>query len=110
MAGTALGRKEMMKMNCSKCGGLMIFEEFARTATEEKRWLYEGWRCVHCGEIIDPVILLNRKKAKDREAVSGRRKSSRKEIFPISIRLADEVRLNQPFFLKGFFFTSKRGV
>jgi len=23
-------------------------------------WFYPGWRCVHCGEIIDPLILRNR--------------------------------------------------
>ncbi|MBI3358041.1 MAG: hypothetical protein HY037_00380 [Nitrospirae bacterium] len=24
-------------------------------------WFYPGWRCVHCGEVVDPVIYLNRR-------------------------------------------------
>ncbi len=27
----------------------------------ESVWYYPGWRCVHCGEVIDSVISLNRR-------------------------------------------------
>lgn len=59
-------------MRCSKCGGLMSFEEFM-SVTEGMPWSYEGWRCVYCGEIIDPLILFNRMKAKveDEEGVAA---------------------------------------
>ena len=43
-------------MKCSRCGGLMVYENFY---TLEIANLYE-WRCVPCGEIIDKVILENR--------------------------------------------------
>ena len=49
-----------MTMRCAKCGGLMSFEQFMSTESELGPWSYEGWRCFHCGEIIDPLILLNR--------------------------------------------------
>ena len=43
-------------MKCSRCGGLMVYENFY---TLEIANLYE-WRCVPCGEIIDKVVLENR--------------------------------------------------
>lgn len=42
-------------MKCSKCGGMMVFEKFY---SQEDRFF--GWRCISCGEIIDPTILENR--------------------------------------------------
>jgi hypothetical protein len=27
----------------------------------EAVWYYPGWRCVHCGDVIDSVISLNRR-------------------------------------------------
>ena len=38
----------------------MSFEHFMNAASEVLPWSYEGWRCIHCGEIVDPIILLNR--------------------------------------------------
>ena len=55
-------RKECLKrpledaMKCSRCGGLMVYENYY---TLEIANLYE-WRCVPCGEIVDKVILKNR--------------------------------------------------
>jgi len=57
-------------MDCPKCGGRMSFEEFFSSATEVTSWAYAGWRCIHCGEIIDPLILLNRKGNINRKTVS----------------------------------------
>jgi hypothetical protein len=47
-------------MRCARCGGLMNHEWFMNTMSEETSWSYDGWRCVDCGDIIDPLILLNR--------------------------------------------------
>ncbi len=46
-------------MTCSKCGGVMAQEEFY---SSEDSFL--EWRCICCGEIVDPVILENRLKQK----------------------------------------------
>lgn len=55
-------------MRCPRCGGLMNFEYFTNAVSGEMPWSYEGWRCVYCGEVIDPLILLNRmKEAKNLE-------------------------------------------
>jgi hypothetical protein len=54
----------MVKMKCPKCGGVMNFEEFLYGGGGEIPGSYEGWRCVYCGEIVDPLILLNREGSK----------------------------------------------
>ncbi len=43
-------------MKCIKCGGKMFYEKFY---SQEDTFF--GWRCISCGEIIDRVILENRR-------------------------------------------------
>lgn len=43
-------------MKCEKCGGIMAYERFFDPFEE-----YLGWRCIFCGDIVDQVILKNRK-------------------------------------------------
>lgn len=38
--------------HCSRCGGLMVMEQLMDLPAR---------RCVQCGEIVDPVILHNRR-------------------------------------------------
>lgn len=57
-----LAEKELIgSARCVRCRGLMVvergFESMVGTASSEV-WLR---RCVQCGDIIDPVILLNRR-------------------------------------------------
>ncbi len=40
---------------CPKCNGRMAFEKFYGESDS-----YFAWRCVICGDILDPVILLHR--------------------------------------------------
>jgi hypothetical protein len=61
-------------MKCSKCGGLMVYENFY---TLEIANLYE-WRCVPCGEIIDHVILENRSMQGFSTGIKGPRNLARK--------------------------------
>jgi len=42
-------------MKCYRCGSGMNYEKFY--GPHEHFW---GWRCLICGEIVDPVILENR--------------------------------------------------
>ena len=41
--------------NCQRCNGRMAFEKFYGQNN-----VFFGWRCVMCGDILDPVILLHR--------------------------------------------------
>lgn len=49
-------------MKCERCRGIMVSEEFYSPDGE----MFSGWRCIFCGEIVDPVILRNRKIQKTR--------------------------------------------
>jgi hypothetical protein len=46
-------------MQCSRCGGLMVIERFDDFQSTWQFYFY-GLRCLLCGEIIDPLVLLNR--------------------------------------------------
>lgn len=39
---------------CERCGGLIVSEEYDD---------FNGWRCILCGERVDPVILAQRRKS-----------------------------------------------
>lgn len=43
-------------MTCERCGGLSIAMHFG----DGFAWEYDGWRCMNCGNVIDPLIRLNR--------------------------------------------------
>ena len=60
---------------CSRCGGLMTLQKFY--SLSEVFW---GWKCLLCGEIVDPVILENRQngretpaKEKGKDGIKGRK-------------------------------------
>jgi hypothetical protein len=64
---------------CSRCGGLMTLQKFY--SLSEVFW---GWKCLLCGEIIDPVILENRQRwredmTKHKGKVNRKRKSIREQ-------------------------------
>jgi hypothetical protein len=47
-------------MLCPRCGGVMSREYFISREGGSTAQPYEGWRCISCGEVIDPLILRNR--------------------------------------------------
>jgi hypothetical protein len=53
-------------MRCNRCQGLMVFDRFLDVCGEMGRLWFRGWRCLSCGEIVDPVILSNRRTAPPR--------------------------------------------
>ncbi len=42
-------------MRCDRCEGIMSYELFY--GGDGHFW---GWRCLRCGDIVDPIILENR--------------------------------------------------
>ena len=48
--------KEVEIMRCHRCGGMMVYEKFYGDCEH-----FFGWRCIVCGEIVDQVILENRR-------------------------------------------------
>ena len=53
VARTAAVRHEASTDRCHRCGGLMVSEEVFELSSFD-------WRCVSCGQRVDPVILAHR--------------------------------------------------
>jgi hypothetical protein len=48
-------------MDCPRCNGEMAYEVFQDMQDDTGNLFFHGWRCILCGEILDPVIVSNRK-------------------------------------------------
>lgn len=46
-------------MDCVRCQGFMVVDCFVDLAASGET-AFNGWRCVVCGNISDPVIIANR--------------------------------------------------
>jgi len=46
---------KLLFRKCHRCRGAMVYNKFY--GLQEQFW---GWKCLICGEIVDPVILENR--------------------------------------------------
>jgi len=57
---------------CLRCRGALTYEKFYGLGDQ-----FWGWKCLICGEIIDPVILENRQLMKAPESI--RAQSLRRE-------------------------------
>jgi len=47
-------------MECPRCKGTMVMDMFEDIADDTGAIHFSGWRCLMCGEILDPVISANR--------------------------------------------------
>jgi hypothetical protein len=54
--------KEVTRMDCPRCHGVMALERFCDLYDETGQLCFMGWRCLTCGEVIDPVIVRNRQR------------------------------------------------
>ena len=47
-------------MDCPRCKGVMVRDVFEDLRDDTGVLSFKGWRCITCGEILDPVIVSNR--------------------------------------------------
>lgn len=47
-------------MNCQRCEGLMVQDYFYDVQESFGETWVQGWRCLCCGEIVDPLIQAHR--------------------------------------------------
>lgn len=47
-------------MQCQRCQGCMVVDFFLDVLNVSGEMAFNGWRCLNCGEIIDPVIAHHR--------------------------------------------------
>jgi hypothetical protein len=59
---------ELIFSKCQRCKGAMVYDKFY--GAQEQFW---GWKCLTCGEIVDPVILENRQLMKGVQGTNIRR-------------------------------------
>lgn len=50
-------------MLCPRCNGLMVVDQCYDLLDDTGRLYFYGGRCVVCGEIVDPLIVKNRRSA-----------------------------------------------
>ncbi len=46
-------------MHCVRCQGTMVTDYFIDMENSGELWM-PGWRCLACGEVVDPVIMKHR--------------------------------------------------
>lgn len=52
--------KKNGEITCRRCQGLMVPERFQDYYDDTGQLSFYGWRCLTCGEIVDPVIQTHR--------------------------------------------------
>ena len=48
-------------MECRRCQGLMVEDQFFDLERTQGFMWMQGWRCMNCGHAADPVIAANRR-------------------------------------------------
>jgi hypothetical protein len=47
-------------MGCGRCRGLMVVDHFIDMQDDSGHLWLRGWRCVNCGVVVEPEILIHR--------------------------------------------------
>jgi len=50
-------------MNCLRCQSPMMSEVFQNLSGDAGVVWFTGWRCIVCGDMVDPIILKHRQRA-----------------------------------------------
>ncbi len=81
VAGTTTGSRTHQPMNCTRCGGWMVQERCMDVGESLGGYWFWGQRCIQCGDIVDEVILRNRRlPAPPPVLVEDEEQEDRKEI------------------------------
>ncbi len=71
-------------MNCPRCSGYMMHDYYLELQDKTSQCRVTAWRCLICGEVLDPVILKHR--SSPQEPMVGRAR------LPIAVRQRLNVR------------------
>src|SRR5574341_277486 len=66
-------------MRCQRCRGCMVRDHFMDVLNVSGEMDFEGWRCLNCGDITDPVIVRHHQSP---PTVSARPKRRWSEVSP----------------------------
>ena len=56
---------KLLLKKCLRCNGAVTYEKFY--GSQEQFW---GWKCLLCGEIVDPVIIKNRQLMREGQMIN----------------------------------------
>lgn len=59
-------------MQCQRCQGYMVGDHFMDLLNVTGEMVFNGWRCLNCGAVIDPVIVRHHQSALNAPAKSRR--------------------------------------
>ena len=48
-------------MQCPRCRGLLVLDTFYDLLDDTGHLRFSGWRCVCCGNVVDPLIVRNQR-------------------------------------------------
>lgn len=60
-------------MTCARCHGLMVEDHLLDIQNPSGELWIRAWRCINCGELVEPMIDLNRRagsRAQERRTAS----------------------------------------
>ena len=60
-------------MVCQRCHGLMVVDHFIDMEDGGEHLWLRAWRCVNCGEVVEPGIIRHRRGQRSLFAVLGKR-------------------------------------
>jgi hypothetical protein len=63
-------------MRCQRCQGYMVRDQFMDILNVSGELDFKGWRCLNCGDIVDPVIVHHHLSVGSATAKARRRWSS----------------------------------
>lgn len=52
-------------MTCERCDGLMVSEQICDLQGTNRELCANGYRCLLCGNVVDPTILDNRRRSSE---------------------------------------------
>ena len=72
-------------MQCQRCQGTMVVDYFVDLEESGELWM-SGWRCLMCGNVVDPTILNHqRAQKKRRELVEATKSHSDRNVAPVAV-------------------------
>ncbi len=69
-------------MQCVRCKGRMVTDYFIDMENSGELWM-PGWRCLVCGEVVDPLILRHRRVQKNNAEVPEAVTRPKRKTIPV---------------------------
>ena len=69
-------------MQCVRCKGRMVTDYFIDIENSGELWM-PGWRCLVCGEVVDPLILRHRQVQKNNTEVPEAVTRPKRKAIPV---------------------------